>query len=183
MNILIGVSGGIAAYKACDIINALTHQGHNVRAVMTENAKHMITEETLASLTHAPVLSNFWSESKLGAIDHIKMQDWADVLLVAPATGNVIGKFANGIADDYLSTIWMATKCPKIVAPAMNTVMWESHAVQRNIKTLLSDGVFIVPPRKGRLACGAEGEGKLAKVEEIINGVFLAFDSMRENRS
>lgn len=172
-NVLLGVSGGIAAYKACDLITKLRHLGgYAVRVIMTENAKQLVTEQLLASLCGHEVLCDFWEEAKQGSIDHIDItQQWAQLFVVAPATANVIGKFANGISDDYMSTAWLAAHCPKIVAPAMNTTMWNNPAVQRNVATLEGDGVEIVPPVEGLLACGTQGIGKLAHTDTIIAAV------------
>lgn len=169
MNILLGVSGGISCYKACDVISKLKYKHHSLRVVMTKNAELFVTPVTFASLTGAPVLSDLWGEAKDGHIDHINVpQIWADALIIAPATANVIGKFANGIADDYLSTLYMATHCPKFIIPAMNTTMWESTAVQRNIRTLKMDGCHVMYPADGKLACGTIGAGKLPSPDSII---------------
>jgi phosphopantothenoylcysteine decarboxylase/phosphopantothenate--cysteine ligase len=175
-NILLGVSGGIAAYKACDIISKLKYLGYSVRVVATANALKFVGSITYASLTQHPVLSDMWLEAQSGEIDHIKVtQEWADLLVVAPATANIIGKFAHGISDDYLSTVYLAAYCKKIIAPAMNTTMWESPAVKRNIQTLKKDGCLIVNPATGLLACGTTGEGKLNSVDHIIEAIQKEF--------
>ena len=171
-NVLLGVSGGIAAYKACEIITKLKLKCATVRVVVSENGLKFIPAVTLSSLTEHPVYSDLWNEAENGEIDHIEVsQKWAHVFVVAPATANAIGKFANGIADDYLSTMYMAASCPKVIAPAMNTVMLNSKAVARNIATLVQDGVEIIEPATGRLACGTYGDGKLAPVDEIVEKV------------
>ena len=169
MNILLGISGGISSYKACDVVSKLKYRNHSVRAIMTKNAERFITTVTLASLTGKPVLKDFWAEAEGGEIDHINVtQQWADCLIIAPATANIIGKFANGIADDYLSTVFMAAYCPKIIVPAMNTTMWGCPAMQRNAETLEKDGCYIMVPDEGKLACGTVGPGKLPKPEAIV---------------
>jgi phosphopantothenoylcysteine decarboxylase/phosphopantothenate--cysteine ligase len=179
MNIMLGISGGIAAYKACDIISGFKYLGWDVKVVMTKNAKEIITPTTLASLSGHPVLCDMWEDAVGGSIDHIKaVQGWANIFLVAPATANVIGKFANGIADDYLSTIYMAADCPKAVAPAMNSFMYKSPAVQRNIAQLKEDGVHIIDPVIGMLACGYEGPGKLPKPRTIVTDVIAWWEDL-----
>ena len=177
-NILVGVSGGIAVYKACDLISKLKYLGHTTQVVMSENAEHFVSKMTFASLTGRPVCTRLWDEAENGTIDHIQIsQQWADILLVAPATANIIGKFANGIADDYLTTIYMATTAQKVICPAMNTEMYKSNAVQRNLKTLFTDGCEIITPDEGRLACGTVGIGKLAASDKIIAGLKLGYPS------
>lgn len=174
MNIVLGVSGGVAAYKACDIVTACKRMGVDVRVVMTKNATELVQPAQFASLSGHSVLLDMWNEAPTGNIDHINaVQGWAHLLLVAPATANVIGKFANGIADDYLSTVFMSADCPKAVAPAMNTVMWESAAVRRNVQRLKDDGVLVIHPGSGRLACGVEGVGKMARVDKIVTMLTL----------
>lgn len=172
--ILLGVSGGIAAYKACDIVSKLRYRGHDIQVVLTENAKLFITKVTLAALSQNPVLDDLWTEAESGIIDHIdNPQRWADILVVAPATQNVIHKFATGAADDYLSTMFSAAcgHIPRLVAPAMNTSMWNNPATQRNVAQLSKDGVFILEPASGRLACGTVGEGKLPTPEAVVEKI------------
>ena len=171
MKIILGVSGGISAYKACDIISKLKYLGHSTRVIMTKNAEELITRKLMASLSGSPVLHDLWEEAENGSIDHINVIQDADLFVVAPATANVIAKFANGIADDYLTTAWLAAHCFKIVAPAMNTTMLGNPAVVRNLETLEKDGVTIVEPASGKLACGTVGEGKLAKVDDIVKAI------------
>lgn len=172
MNVMLGVSGGIAAYKACDIINKLKQKGHKVRVCMTDNAQKIIPQATLASLSGSPVFNDMWDEAENGDIEHINVtQKWTDLLVIAPATANCIGKLANGIADDYLTTMYMAAHCAKMICPAMNTTMLSAPAVQRNLKTLEADGVEFVNPATGTLACGTVGDGKLAPVDEIVGRI------------
>lgn len=170
MNIILGISGGIAAYKACDIINLFKIKGHSVRAVMTQHACELMSSTAIAALTRTKVYIDMWADSSNGSIEHIDaVQNWADVFVVAPATADIIAKFAHGIADDYLSTMYLAAKIKKFVAPAMNNVMWESNPVQRNIEILKKDGVLIIDPIVGNLACGASAIGKLAKPKDIVD--------------
>lgn len=179
MNILLAVTSSISAYKACDIINLLRKNGCDVKVMMTENTKNMIGVDTLASLSGKPVLINTFENE--GEISHIQYaQEWADKMLVAPATANIIGKMANGIADDLISTTYMAMEKENVfIAPAMNTVMYKSPAVKRNILSLAEDGAFIIKPENGRMACGTFGIGKLAKTEDIVN-IVLEEDDVSE---
>jgi phosphopantothenoylcysteine decarboxylase/phosphopantothenate--cysteine ligase len=171
-NILLGITGGIAAYKACDLISRLRDEGHNVRVVMTENASQFITKVTVATLSGNPVLSEIWSEAESGAIDHIAVtQKWADVFLIAPASANSIHNFATGQASDYLSLSYLAASCPKVVVPAMNPVMWENKAVKRNVERIKKDGAVVVNPATGVMACKSVGVGKLPSVKKIIKVV------------
>lgn len=170
MRILLGVTGGIAAYKAADLARLLTKRGHSVRCVLTEAGARFITPLTLASLTGEPVSGANpdraeWRPSPV--IEHIELARWADVVCVAPATADLLGKTANGLADDLLSTILLAARVPVLWAPAMNTAMWDHPAVQANVERLRSFGHRFVEPVGGLLACGEEGTGKLAEVEAI----------------
>lgn len=188
MKILLGITGSIAAYKACDLISQLKKRGHVVKAIMTKNSLNFITEMTISTLTGYPVLTNMWDETK-GVINHIEeVQEWADLLLIAPATANILAKCANGIADDYLSTMYLASTCKKIFVPAMNTTMWGYSAVKRNVSLLISgpspdilmSNSHVMPPDSGRLACGTTGLGKFPKVEKIIEFIENAFFANRE---
>ncbi len=166
--IILGVSGGIAAYKAADLASRLVKAGAEVNVIMTESAQEFITPVTFRSLTSNPVATDTFQEPKHWEIAHISMAEKADAFIVAPATANIIGKVANGIADDMLSTTIMATKAPVIFAPAMNTNMYQNKIVQGNIAKLKELGYTFVPPEKGRLACGSEGDGRLASNDVII---------------
>lgn len=167
MNIILAVTSSISAYKACGIINNLRKNECNVKVMMTKNAKEMIGEITLAALSGENVLTDTFETN--GEISHIEYaQKWAHRMLIAPATANIIGKMAKGVADDLISTTYMAMKKEDVfVAPAMNTVMYESPALQRNLTTLKRDRVNIIPPVEARLACGDTGIGKLADKEVI----------------
>lgn len=171
MKILLGVSGGIAAYKAPLIVRALRGLGHQVRCILTDNAQHLVAEAALTTLCEHPVERKLWPEN--GQITHIETVRWADCMVIAPATANVIGKCAHGIADDLLTTAYLAIEPekPLFMAPAMNTVMWNKRVVQANIQILKGDGVHFIDPVGGMLACGEEGVGAMAAPEDIAHSV------------
>lgn len=165
--VVLGVTGGIAAYKAADLTSRLKKMGMNVRVVMTENAQKFVTPLTFQTLSQNPVAIDMFEAPAHWEIEHISLAGGADVMIIAPATANFIGKLAAGIADDLLLTTVLATTAPVIIAPAMNVNMYENIAVQENIKKLKERGYLFVEPAEGRLACGVYGKGKLAPVEEI----------------
>jgi phosphopantothenoylcysteine decarboxylase/phosphopantothenate--cysteine ligase len=167
----LGVSGGIGAYKAVEVARLLQKHGHDVRAVMTRSARRFVGPLTFEAITRHPVITSQFVPGMNADIEHIALASTMDVLLVAPATANVIGKFANGIADDFLSALHLATKAPLLMAPAMNTHMWEHEAVQANVRRLESRGVRFVEPGAGYLACGWVGKGRLAEPEAIVEAV------------
>ncbi|HEY3297721.1 MAG TPA: bifunctional phosphopantothenoylcysteine decarboxylase/phosphopantothenate--cysteine ligase CoaBC [Armatimonadota bacterium] len=169
--IILGVTGGVAAYKAAEICSRLIKAGACVNVVMTEHAAQFVGPATFRALTGQQVLTGLWDEPKEYEITHIALPDKADAFLVAPATANIIGKVASGIADDMLSTMIMATNAPVIFAPAMNNKMWENPIVQSNVERLRSLGYEFVDPGIGRLACGVEAVGRLAETDEIICAV------------
>lgn len=171
LNIVIGISGGIAAYKACGIVSYLKREGANIDIIMTENACEFITPLTLETLSGNKVVVDMFKSPDYREVKHISLASKADICLIIPATANMIGKVANGIADDMLSTTVMAMKCPVIFAPAMNNAMYENKIVQRNIEMLKNYGYKFIEPSIGHLACGYEGQGKLAQKEDIINFV------------
>jgi phosphopantothenoylcysteine decarboxylase len=168
--ILLGISGSISAYKAADITSRLTHLGYNVEVIMTKNSTAFITPLTLQSLSKNPVHTEVMAENNPSQINHIDLAKKADLFLIAPASANIIGKLAHGIADDMLSTVALALKpeVPKIIAPAMNTYMYENPFVQRNLSLLKEVGYQEVIPREALLACGDYGRGALATVETIV---------------
>jgi phosphopantothenoylcysteine decarboxylase/phosphopantothenate--cysteine ligase len=171
VKIMLAVSGGIAAYKAIDLASKLTAAGAEVRTVLTENALHLVGAKSFEAVTGGPVYTNLWEQEEF-KIGHINLADWADVIVVAPATANIIGKFANGICDDLLSTTLCACWAkPMLFAPAMNEKMWMNPAVQENVKFAERLGVELIGPRQGRLACGAEGIGRMAEPQEILEAV------------
>lgn len=171
LNIVVGITGGIAAYKACGIVTFLKGQGANVDVIMTKNACQFITPLTLETLSGNKVITDMFERPEYIDVKHISLARKADLFLIVPATANIIAKVANGIADDMLSTTIMATKAPVIFAPAMNNGMYENPIVQHNLEKLKNYGYKIIEPAVGHLACGYEAKGKLPKNEEIINYV------------
>ena len=166
----LGVSGSIAAYKAADLTSELRKAGAEVHVVMTESATQFISVLTLGTLSRNPVLTSFWEEEGWQP-GHIELADKIDLFLVAPATAQQVGNYANGLAPDLLGAIYLATQAPVMLAPAMNGKMYEHEAVQKNLEILKGRGVEIIEPVVGELACGYEGIGKLAPLDEIIKGV------------
>lgn len=165
--VVLGVTGGIAVYKACELLRLLQKRGIDVFVVMTQNACRFVAPLTFETLSGHPVAVDTFDRPQTWEVEHIALAKRADLFLIAPATANIMGKMACGIADDMLSTTVMATHAPVLVAPAMNTGMWENAAVQQNVKTLRARGVEIVAPVSGHLACGDSGAGKLEDVEVI----------------
>jgi phosphopantothenoylcysteine decarboxylase/phosphopantothenate--cysteine ligase len=165
-NILLGVTGGIAAYKTVELASRLIKEGANVKVILTDNAQEFITPITFRSLTGQSVVTKLFNSE--APIEHISLAEWSDLLVIAPATANIIGKIAAGIADDLLSTTVMATTAPKLLVPAMNSFMWENPIVQENTSRLEKFGYLVIPPDSGRLACGYEGKGRFPDVREII---------------
>lgn len=170
-NILLGVSGSIAAYKAVDLITALREKGHAVRVVMTKDAHHFVTPLSLQSFSGAEVVQDFFSlEGRVKPV-HIELAKRADVILVAPASADIIAKLAHGLADDVLSCVALASEAPLVVAPAMNEKMWSHAATQENVEILKKRGAVIVAPVKGHLVCMDEGMGHLAEDASILRAV------------
>ncbi len=166
--IAIGVCGGIGAYKSVEVVRGLQKQGHDVVAVMTRSARRFVGPLTFEAITRRRVLTSQFEAGANSDIEHISLASSIDLLLVAPATANIIGKFANGIADDFLTSLYLATKAPVLIAPAMNTNMLEHEAVQRNLDTLAKRGTYFVDPGSGYLACGWIGKGRLAEPADIV---------------
>jgi phosphopantothenoylcysteine decarboxylase/phosphopantothenate--cysteine ligase len=167
--IALGVTGGVGAYKAVEVCRGLQKRGHDVVAVMTRSATRFVGPLTFEAITRRPVITSQWRPGMNADIEHIAIADSIALLLVAPCTANVIGKFANGIADDFLSSLYLATTAPVVIAPAMNTNMLAHDAVQRNLNTLSARGVRFVEPGEGYLACGWIGKGRLAEPPEIVD--------------
>ena len=165
--VVLGVTGGIAVYKACELLRLLQKRGIDVFVVMTQNACRFVAPLTFETLSGHPVAVDTFDRPQTWEVEHIALAKRADLFLLAPATANIMGKMACGVADDMLSTTVMATRAPVLVAPAMNTGMWENAAVQQNVKTLRARGVEIVAPVSGHLACGDSGAGKLEDVAVI----------------
>jgi phosphopantothenoylcysteine decarboxylase/phosphopantothenate--cysteine ligase len=166
--IALGVTGGIGAYKAVEVVRGLQKRGHDVVAIMTATATKFVGPVTFEAITRRPVITDQFQPGSNADIEHIALASTIDLLLVAPATANILGKFANGIADDFLSTLFIATRAPVLVAPAMNTQMFSHDAVRANLDTLAKRGVRFVEPGEGYLACGWIGKGRLAEPEEIV---------------
>jgi phosphopantothenoylcysteine decarboxylase/phosphopantothenate--cysteine ligase len=171
--IALGVTGGIGAYKSVEIARGLQKRGHDVVAVMTRSARRFVGELTFEAITRRPVITDQFSRGMNADIEHIALATDIALLLVAPATANIIGKFANGIADDFLTSLYLATRAPVLMAPAMNTHMLEHDAVRRNVAALSARGVRFVDPGQGYLACGWIGKGRLAEPEEIVEAAGL----------
>jgi len=181
MRVTVGVSGGIAAYKAAELVRALQRQALEVHVVMTSAAVKFIQPLTFASLTGHKVITSLWDDAdssevtpEQNGIEHIGEAQWAEALVVAPATANILAKFAHGIADDFLTTMYLATRAPVLVAPAMNVNMWEHPATQANLELLRQRGVRIIDPGTGSLACGMVGAGRMAEPEAIADAVLNA---------
>lgn len=167
-NIVVGVSGGIACYKAVEIVNDLVKKGYEIHVIMTESATQFVTPLTFQTLSNNKVVTEMFDKIEKWDTEHITLAKKADLFLIVPATANIIGKIAHGIADDMLSTTVMATKAPVVIAPAMNVAMWENPIVQNNIHLLKTYGYDILETEYGRLACGDMGSGKLLSWEKIV---------------
>lgn len=166
--IVVGVTGGIAAYKAAEIVSRLKKMGADVYCVMTEGAQAFLTPLTLRTLSGNPVITSMFQEPVKWNVEHIALADYADIFLIAPATANIIGKIANGIADDFLTTTIMATKAKVVFAPAMNVNMYNNPVFQENVSKLKKLGYYFIEPVEGNLACGYAGKGKMAEPENIV---------------
>ena len=169
--IVLGVTGSIAAYKACELVRLFVKNGDDVHVIMTAHAREFVTPLTFRTLSRNPVESDMFADPLDWKPEHISLAEAADVLVIAPATANIIAKMANGIADDLLSSVALATKAPIVVAPAMNTGMWENAATQANMATLKGRGVRFVEVGDGELACGTSGPGRMAEPEAIFEAV------------
>jgi phosphopantothenoylcysteine decarboxylase/phosphopantothenate--cysteine ligase len=186
MKIALGVTGGVAAYKAAELVRRLQQEKLDVQVVMTRSAQEFITPLTFAALTGKKVITEMFGSGEASpanvesAIEHIAVAQRIDLLLVAPATADILGHFANGIAGDFLTTLYLATKAPVVVAPAMNVNMWEHPATQENLERLRARGVHIVDPDEGYLACGMTGAGRLAATEAIAQKVFAVLGLRRD---
>ena len=173
--LLLGVTGGVAAYKAAELVRLLKSEGVDVQAVMTGSARRFIGTTTLQALTGKPVFTELWDSSVANNMAHIDLSRGVDAILIAPASADFIAKLANGLADDLLSTLCLARECPLLVAPAMNRQMWENPAMQRNLSTLRGDGVTILGPASGVQACGEIGIGRMLEPEELAERVRVFF--------
>jgi phosphopantothenoylcysteine decarboxylase/phosphopantothenate--cysteine ligase len=186
MRITLGVTGGVAAYKAAELVRRLQQDGFSVQVVMTRGAREFVTPLTFAALSGQKVITDLFADSSGGeanlesAIEHIAVAQRTDLLLVAPATADILAKFARGIADDFLTTLYLASTAPVVVAPAMNVNMWNHAATQENVKMLRARGVNVVDPAEGYLACGMTGAGRLAGQEAIVAAVREALKVQRD---
>jgi phosphopantothenoylcysteine decarboxylase / phosphopantothenate---cysteine ligase len=186
MRITLGVTGGVAAYKAAELVRRLQQEGFSVQIVMTRSAREFISPLTFAALSGQKVITDLFRDSSGGeanlesAIEHIAVAQRTDLLLVAPATADIIAKFARGIADDFLTTLYLASTAPVVVAPAMNVNMWNHAATQENIEMLRARGVKVVEPAEGYLACGMTGPGRLAGQEDILAAVHEVLKAQRD---
>jgi phosphopantothenoylcysteine decarboxylase/phosphopantothenate--cysteine ligase len=171
-HVLLGITGSIAAYKAADVASQLVKGGCKVSCIMTKDAQQFITPLTLQVLSKQPVLTDLFDEKESWRPSHIALADDAALLLIAPATANVLAAMAHGFASDALQAIALATRAPILIAPAMNGKMWQHPAVQQNVATLKARGVSFIGPDEGMLACGYEGVGRLMPVEEIVMRAF-----------
>ena len=178
--IVLGVTGGIAAYKAAEVVSRLRKQGANVHVIMTENARQFITPLTLETLSGNPVVYHTFERPATWEVEHIALAKRAEVFVIAPATANILAKMACGIADDMLSTTVLATKAPVLVAPAMNTGMWTAPATRQNVETLRQRGVGFVGPEAGFLACGDEGSGRMSEPAAIVEAIEAILCPLRD---
>jgi phosphopantothenoylcysteine decarboxylase/phosphopantothenate--cysteine ligase len=173
--IVLGITGGIAAYKAAELARLLIKQGLSVQVAMTEAATHFITPATMQALTGNPVLLNQWQDDK--GMAHIQTSRVADAIVIAPATADFIAKLAHGLANDLLSSLCLARDCPLLVAPAMNKQMWANAATQRNVQRIIADGVTVLGPDSGAQACGEEGMGRMVEAEELARDILAALQN------
>ncbi|MHB8049645.1 MAG: bifunctional phosphopantothenoylcysteine decarboxylase/phosphopantothenate--cysteine ligase CoaBC [Coriobacteriia bacterium] len=178
--VLVGVTGGIAAYKSCELVRTLIKRGYRVKVVMTEAATEFVTPLTFRTLTNEPVAVSLWEDDPSAPVHHISLAEEADVFVIAPCTANVIAKIAHGRADDLLTTSALATEAPIVIAPAMNVHMWRDEMTQANVEALRARGVVFIEPTAGELACGDVGEGRLAPVEEIAAVVVTEAERARD---
>jgi phosphopantothenoylcysteine decarboxylase/phosphopantothenate--cysteine ligase len=172
LDVLLGVTGGVAAYKAVDLASKLTQAGAKVNTIMTANACKLVCPKSFEAVTRSAVYTNLWSEAEEYKIGHVNLVEEADLIVIAPATANVIGKMANGICDDLLSTtLCVAWSKPLLIAAAMNTNMWNNPAVARNIKSIKEMGAQVIGPKEGMLACGTEGIGRMSEPIDILEAI------------
>jgi phosphopantothenoylcysteine decarboxylase / phosphopantothenate---cysteine ligase len=180
--VVLGVSGGIACYKAAELVRLLVRGGFSVQVVMTREAAHFVSPLTFQTLSGHPVATEIFNLTEESEIGHINLADQAEVFVIAPATANVIGKIASGIADDLLTTVVMATKAPVLIAPSMNVHMLENPVVQENIRKLRRLGYHLMEPADGYLACGYEGKGRLPEPEDIVEEIRGLLKKKRSDR-
>jgi len=178
-HVLLGVTGSIAAYKAADLVVDMVKAGAEVTVIMTESARRFVAPLTFETLSQRPAVVDMWDRTQYPDPVHVKLAEWADLLVVAPATASFIGKLAHGIADDMLSCLAISVECPTIIAPAMNDVMYRHPAVKTNVALLKKRGCAIVGPARGRLASGKIGMGRLSPADKILDAIRLALPRKR----
>lgn len=184
LNVLLGVSGGVAAYKAVDLASKLTAGGGCVNTVMSGNACRLVEPKSFEAVTGSEVFTSLWSAAADHKVTHVALVDWADIVVVAPATANIIGKIANGICDDLLSTVLcVCWQKPTVLAPAMNDNMWTNPAVQQNVKRVKEMGFELIGPETGRLACGTEGVGRMSEPEDILERIEKIASEIKHKKS
>jgi len=183
IKVLLGVSGSVAAYKAVELASKLTASGAAVKTVMTQNACRLVAAKSFEAVTGSAVYTSLWDGAEPYCISHTALVDWADIVVVAPATANIIGKVANGICDDLLSTtLCVCWARPVLFAPAMNNNMWENPAVRRNVERLKEASSQVIGPQVGRLACGDEAIGRMAEPQDIVEAVGRIASGIKHNR-
>jgi phosphopantothenoylcysteine decarboxylase/phosphopantothenate--cysteine ligase len=184
VKVLLGVSGGVAAFKAVDLASKLAGHRARVKTVMTENACRLVGPKSFEAVTGSPVYTDLWGASEEYQIGHVALAEWADIVVVAPATANIIGKITNGICDDLLSTVLCTCWAkPTVFAPAMNSDMWANPAVRRNVETVKRMGFEVVGPERGRLACGLEGVGRMSEPQDILEAIEQIASKIAKARS
>jgi len=181
--IVLGVTGSIAAFRAADLASSMVQEGWEVHAILTADGARFITPLTLAALTHRPVHTSLWEEGDGGRMTHLDLAGAADVVVVAPASADCMARAAHGMAGDVLGAVLLATRAPLFFAPAMNPHMWQHPATRENIKTLQTRGAHFIGPAEGRLACGAEGPGRMAPVKEIVEIIRGAIQKTKSRRN
>ena len=169
--VVVGVTGGIAAYKTCELVRALIKRGHRVKVVMSDSATRFVTPLTFRTLTGQPVAVSLWADEPDAKVHHVSLAEEADLMVIAPCTANVLAKLAHGRADDMLTTTALATEAPLIIAPAMNVHMWRKEVTRQNVRTLRARGAVVIEPERGYLACGDVGEGRLASLESMLEAI------------
>ena len=181
--IVLGVTGSIAAFRAADLASAMVQEGWEVHAILTADGARFLPALTLAALTHRPVHTSLWEEGEGGRMSHLDLAGTADVVVVAPASADFLARAAHGMAGDVLGAVLLATRAPCLLAPAMNTQMWQHPATRANVEMLQSHGSRLIGPAEGRLACGAEGPGRMAPVKEILETIRKTIQKTKSGRN
>jgi phosphopantothenoylcysteine decarboxylase / phosphopantothenate---cysteine ligase len=176
-NIVIGITGGIAAYKICELVRLLIKQGASIRVIMTESAKQFVSPISLQVVSKNSVRTDLFDQEAENSMSHIELAKWADILLISPASANTIAKLSHGFADNLLSSVWLASNAIKIIAPAMNEVMWNASSTIENIKKLKNNKVTIIGPEKGEQACGDNGFGRMSDINKIVKKIIKEIDT------